>query len=42
MNLSRRIVVMRQCRVAGELQRAEFSQPALLRLMAGFETKAAA
>src|SRR5712691_2527885 len=42
MNLSRRILVMRQCRLAGELARAEFSQPALLRLMAGFEAKAAA
>jgi len=42
MNLSRRILVMRQCRVAGELARAEFSQPALMRLMAGVEAKAAA
>src|SRR5438874_2118606 len=41
MNLSRRILVMRQGAVAGELQRAEFSQPALLRLMAGIEAKAA-
>jgi ABC-type sugar transport system ATPase subunit len=42
MNLSRRILVMRQGRMAGELSRSEFSQPALLRLMAGFEAKAAA
>jgi ABC-type sugar transport system ATPase subunit len=42
MNLSRRILVMRQGRMAGELPRSEFSQPALLRLMAGFEAKAAA
>ena len=41
MNLSRRILVMRQGRVAGELVRAEFSQPALMRLMAGIEAKAA-
>jgi ABC-type sugar transport system ATPase subunit len=41
MNLSRRILVMRQGRLAGELPRAEFSQPALLRLMAGFEKAAA-
>ena len=37
MNLSRRILVMRQGRVAGELARADFSQPALMRLMAGVE-----
>jgi ABC-type sugar transport system ATPase subunit len=42
MNLSRRIIVMRQGRMAGELPRSEFSQPALLRLMAGFEAKVAA
>jgi len=42
MNLSRRILVMRQGALAGELQRTEFSQPALLRLMAGIEAKAAA
>jgi ABC-type sugar transport system ATPase subunit len=41
MNLSRRILVMRQGTLAGELQRTEFSQPALLRLMAGIEAKAA-
>ena len=34
MNLSSRIIVLRQGRIAGELQRAEFSQPALMRLMA--------
>jgi ABC-type sugar transport system ATPase subunit len=42
MNLSRRILVMRQGRIAGELPRAEFSQPALMRLMAGLEAAAAA
>jgi ABC-type sugar transport system ATPase subunit len=41
MNLSRRIVVMRQGTVAGELDRADFSQPNLMRLMAGIEAKAA-
>jgi ABC-type sugar transport system ATPase subunit len=41
MNLSRRIVVMRQGAIAGELARPEFSQPALMRLMAGVEAKAA-
>src|SRR6266704_4552441 len=41
MNLSRRILVMRQGIIAGELARAEFSQPALMRLMAGGEAKAA-
>ena len=37
MNLSRRILVMRGGRIAGELARAEFSQPALMRLMAGLD-----
>ena len=41
MNLSRRILVMRQGSVAGILERAEVSQPALMRLMAGVEAKAA-
>ena len=41
MNLSRRIIVMRQGQIAGELPRSEFSQPALMRLMAGIEAKAA-
>ncbi|MEK7708058.1 MAG: sugar ABC transporter ATP-binding protein, partial [Verrucomicrobiota bacterium] len=41
MNLSRRIIVMRQGHVAGELSRGEFSQPNLMRLMAGVEAKAA-
>ncbi|HEY9173713.1 MAG TPA: hypothetical protein VI136_15615 [Verrucomicrobiae bacterium] len=41
MNLSRRIIVMRDGHVAGELERADFSQPALMRLMAGVEAKAA-
>jgi len=35
MNLSRRIIVLREGRVAGELESKEFSQPSLLRLMAG-------
>jgi ABC-type sugar transport system ATPase subunit len=41
MNVSRRILVMRQGRIAGELVRNEFSQPNLMRLMAGVEAKAA-
>ena len=41
MNLSRRILVMRDGEVAGELERAEFSQARLLRLMAGMEAEAA-
>jgi ABC-type sugar transport system ATPase subunit len=41
MNLSRRIMVMRQGRVAGELERADFTQTNLMRLMAGVEAKAA-
>src|SRR2546426_4041694 len=41
MNLSRRILVMRQGNIAGELAREDFSQPSLLRLMAGVEAKAA-
>jgi ABC-type sugar transport system ATPase subunit len=41
MNLSRRIIVMRQGRIAGELQRNEFSETNLIRLMAGVEAKAA-
>jgi ABC-type sugar transport system ATPase subunit len=41
MNLSRRIIVMRDGEMAGELERADFSQPALMRLMAGVEAKAA-
>jgi len=41
MNLSRRILVMRQGTIAGELARADFSQPALMRMMAGVEAKAA-
>lgn len=39
MNLSRRILVMRQGRIAGELPRQDFSQPALMRLMAGVESQ---
>jgi len=41
MNLSRRILVMRQGNLAGELSRAEFSQISLMRLIAGVEAKAA-
>lgn len=41
LNLSRRIVVLREGQVAGELPRAEFSQTNLMRLMAGVEAKAA-
>jgi len=41
MNLSRRILVMRGGVIAGELERRDFSQPNLMRLMAGMETKAA-
>ncbi len=41
MNLSRRILVMRQGGVAGELDRADFTQTNLMRLMAGLEAKAA-
>jgi ABC-type sugar transport system ATPase subunit len=35
MNLSRRIMVLREGKVAGELERKDFSQPNLMRLMAG-------
>jgi ABC-type sugar transport system ATPase subunit len=35
MSLSRRIIVLREGRTSGELPRADFSQPALMRLMAG-------
>lgn len=41
MNLSRRILVMREGRIAGELQRGEFTQGALMRLMAGVDRMAA-
>lgn len=41
MNLSRRIMVMRQGHIAGELAREDFSQPNLMRLMAGVEAKVA-
>jgi ABC-type sugar transport system ATPase subunit len=41
MNVSRRILVMRAGLVAGELPRRDFSQPNLMRLMAGVEAKAA-
>lgn len=35
MSLSRRIIVFREGRIIGELERADISQPALMRLMAG-------
>src|SRR5690348_14427137 len=38
LNLSRRIIVLREGRMMGELNRAEFSQATLMRLMAGLET----
>ena len=38
MNLSRRIIVLREGVQMGELQREQFSQPALMRLMAGLKT----
>ena len=41
MSLSRRILVMRQGVVAGELAREDFTQTNLMRLMAGLEAKAA-
>ncbi|MCL4789230.1 MAG: sugar ABC transporter ATP-binding protein [Verrucomicrobia bacterium] len=41
MNLSRRIIVMREGQIVGELSREEFSQLNLMRLMAGVEAKAA-
>jgi ABC-type sugar transport system ATPase subunit len=41
MNLSRRILVMRKGAVVGELLREEFSQPNLMRLMAGVQPQAA-
>jgi ABC-type sugar transport system ATPase subunit len=41
MNVSRRILVMRQGGIAGELERRDFSQPNLMRLMAGVEARAA-
>ncbi len=40
MNLSRRILVLRAGAVTGELERSEFSQPRLLRLMTGLEAEA--
>jgi ABC-type sugar transport system ATPase subunit len=41
MNLSRRILVMRAGEIAGELERKDFSQANLLRLMAGVQAAAA-
>jgi ABC-type sugar transport system ATPase subunit len=41
MNLSRRLLVLREGRIRGELARDEFSQPAILRLMAGVANQAA-
>ncbi|HVR36543.1 MAG TPA: sugar ABC transporter ATP-binding protein, partial [Methylomirabilota bacterium] len=42
MNLSRRILVLREGAVMGELDRPQFSQPNLMRLMAGVGESAAA
>ena len=41
MNLCRRILVLRDGRIMGQLNRADFSQPALMRLMAGVEKETA-
>ena len=41
MNLSRRLLVLRGGRISGELSHADFSQSAIMRLMAGVEAKAA-
>jgi ribose transport system ATP-binding protein len=41
MNVSRRILVMRGGEIVGELERKDFSQPNLMRLMAGIEAQAA-
>jgi ABC-type sugar transport system ATPase subunit len=41
MNLSRRILVMRQGSIVGEVERKDFTQPNLMRLMAGVESRAA-
>jgi ABC-type sugar transport system ATPase subunit len=41
MNISRRIIVMREGRMAGELAHNDFSETNLIRLMAGLESKAA-
>jgi ribose transport system ATP-binding protein len=41
MNLSRRILIMREGEIAGGLERRDFSQPNLMRLMAGVEARAA-
>ncbi|MBI3881328.1 MAG: sugar ABC transporter ATP-binding protein [Verrucomicrobia bacterium] len=41
MNLSRRVLVLRGGQLRGELLRADFSQPDILRLMAGVEARVA-
>jgi ABC-type sugar transport system ATPase subunit len=41
MNLCRRILVLREGEMTGELERPDFSQPTLMRLMAGIERKEA-
>jgi len=38
MNLSRRIIVLREGVEMGELRREDFSPPALMRLMAGLQS----
>ena len=40
MNLSRRLLVLRGGKINGELSRRDFSQPAIMRLMAGVEAAA--
>jgi ABC-type sugar transport system ATPase subunit len=40
MNLSRRIIVLREGKMMGEVQRPDFSQSSLMRLMAGMEAGA--
>ena len=42
MSLSRRIIVLREGRQMGELRREEFTQPAIMRLMAGLQPSEAA
>ena len=42
MNLSRRIIVLREGKMMGEVQRPDFSQPDLMRLMAGVRRRESA
>jgi ribose transport system ATP-binding protein len=41
LTLSRRILVMREGSLVGDVERANFSEPNLMRLMAGVELRAA-